>query len=263
MDLPCRHSFVRFTLLGAKVDALTTADLFAVISENIAQKSKFLIGNHNLHSLYLYRRSEVLRAYYERADIIEIDSMPLIAWAKLLGFKVSRANRITYLDYRESFWRLAEDRGWIVYHAGGHPDTLLPAKTNLLARYPRLKLYQHTGYFNIKGEENQRLLADIAEKTPDILFIGMGMPRQELWIEDNYDALPKCVILPVGAAFDYEAGAQYEPPRWMGQWGVEWLARFVNDPKRLFERYFLEPWSLIPAAFGDIWRRMRVRALSL
>lgn len=260
MDTPCRHNFLRISLLGAKVDAFTKADLFAVITEAIEQKKKRLIGNHNLHSLYLFRRSAALRAYYERVDLIEIDSMPMIAWAKLMGHKVSRANRITYLDYRNAFWTQAEEKGWVIYHVGGHPDTIAPARQRLLTQYPNLRLHLHTGYFDTKGAENQRLLADIIAKKPDILFVGMGMPRQEFWIDDNFEALPDCVILPVGAAFDYEAGAQYEPPRWTGQWGVEWLARFVNDPKRLFERYFLEPWALIPAALGDIWQRIVAKA---
>jgi N-acetylglucosaminyldiphosphoundecaprenol N-acetyl-beta-D-mannosaminyltransferase len=261
MEISCRHNFIRFHLLGVTVDALTQSGLFAIICDAVDKKTKLLIGNHNLHSLYLFKRFKALRAYYERVDFIEIDSMPMIAWAKVLGHKVARENRITYLDYRHDFWTLALQNGWVVFHVGGHPDTVAPARASLLARYPQLRLHLHTGYFDVNGDENQRLLAEISAVAPDILFVGMGMPRQELWISDNYDALPDTVILPVGAAFDYEAGAQYEPPRWTGRWGIEWLVRFIYDPKRLFVRYFYEPWFLLPAALGDIWQRIFRRSL--
>ncbi len=95
---------------------------------------------------------------------------------------------------------------------------------------------------------------------PDILFVGMGMPRQELWILNNLEALPNCVIFSVGAAFDYEAGAQAEAPRWMGRMGVEWLFRLVHDPKRLARRYLIEPWSLSGLIARDIVTALRARS---
>ena len=78
------------------------------------------------------------------------------------------------------------------------------------------------------------------------------MPRQELWIVQNLAALPDAVILPVGAAFDYEAGAQKAAPRWMGPLGLEWLFRLAADPRRLFVRYCVEPWFLIGPALADL-----------
>jgi N-acetylglucosaminyldiphosphoundecaprenol N-acetyl-beta-D-mannosaminyltransferase len=80
----------------------------------------------------------------------------------------------------------------------------------------------------------------------------MGMPRQEAWIADNLAALPDCVVFNVGAAFDYEAGAQKAAPRWMGRLGVEWLFRLVSDPRRLFVRYCVEPWRLAGPAIADL-----------
>jgi len=97
----------------------------------------------------------------------------------------------------------------------------------------------------------------VREFKPNVLFVGMGMPRQELWIADNVEALPQAVILPVGAAFDYEAGVQKAAPRWMGRLGVEWLFRLFADPKRLFARYCVEPWFLIGPALGDVREAMR------
>ena len=85
------------------------------------------------------------------------------------------------------------------------------------------------------------------------------MPRQEAWIARNLAALPDCVILNVGAAFDYEAGVQRAAPRWMGRVGLEWLYRLAHDPRRLFRRYCVEPWSLAGPAARDVLTALRRR----
>lgn len=258
MDKPCRLS-----ILGAEVDVITQACVMDFVGRKVAAKERAIVANHNLHSLYLFQKRPDMRAFYEKADLIEIDSTPMIAWAKLMGHKVSRAHRCTYLDFREDFWARAQSNGWRVYHIGGEAAHNDVSKTAILARYPKVHLDLHTGFFDMNGAANEALLADLKTKRPDVLLVGMGMPRQEAWILANLDRLPDCVILPVGAAFDYEAGVMYTPPRWTGQLGIEWLVRFFHEPKRLFERYFIEPWWLIPPAFKDIkslrdvWRRQK------
>lgn len=247
----------RLSLLGAEVDTVTPDQMLDFAAARIAAGEGAVIANHNLHSLYLYQRRADMRAFYAQADLIEIDSTPMIAWAKLLGHDVSRAYRVTYLDYRETFWKRAQASEWRVYHVGGAPQHNAASRAAIQKRYPGISLDLHTGFFDMNGADNDALINDINAKRPDILFVGMGMPRQELWIAANRHRLPPCVIMPVGAAFDYEAGVQYMPPRWTGRLGVEWLARFMADPKRLFERYFIEPWFLIPQAVNDLMRRRR------
>ena len=221
----------------------------------IAAGQGAVVANHNLHSLYLYQRRKDMRAFYAQADLIEIDSTPLIAWGRLLGNALSGEHRVTYLDYRETFWARAQNLGWRVYHVGGAAEHNDYSRAAILARYPGVHVDVHTGFFDMNGAENDALIGDIHDKKPDILFVGMGMPRQEMWILANRHRLPPCVILPVGAAFDYEAGVQYAPPRWTGKVGLEWLFRFAADPQRLFERYFVEPWFLIPQMVKDLSRR--------
>ena len=250
MDHPCRLS-----LLGAEVDLVTPAMVLDLAARGGKDGRAVIVANHNLHSLYLHARDARVREFFARADVIEFDSTPLIAWARLLGHPVSRAHRSTYLDFRHAFWTMTEARGLRVYHVGGAPGVEDRAKAAILERHPRAHLDVHHGYFDMTGPANDAVIADIVAKRPDILFVGMGMPRQELWILDNLDRLPPCAILPVGGAFDYEGGAQYEPPRWTGRLGVEWLARFAADPRRLFTRYFLEPWALVPAALADVTGR--------
>ncbi len=237
---------------------MTPACVMEFVGRKVAAKERAIVANHNLHSLYLFQKRADMRAFYEKADLIEIDSTPMIAWAKLMGHPVSRDHRCTYLDFREDFWALAQTHNWRVYHVGGEAAHNDASKAAILGRFPKVHLDLHTGFFDMKGADNDALLADLKAKRPDVLLVGMGMPRQETWILANLERLPDCVILPVGAAFDYEAGVMYTPPRWTGQLGIEWLVRFFHEPQRLFERYFIEPWWLIPQALRDVWRRRSI-----
>ncbi|KAK0341261.1 hypothetical protein LTR94_027103, partial [Friedmanniomyces endolithicus] len=128
------------------------------------------------------------------------------------------------------------------------------AARRLGERYPGAEIRVRHGFFDAKkgSADNVGLLSEIQAFNPHILFVGMGMPRQELWIADNLASLPPVPILPVGAAFDYEAGVQKAAPRWMGRVGVEWAYRLVQNPRRLFRRYCIEPWTLVPLAISDL-----------
>lgn len=220
-----------------------------------------VVANHNLHSLYLIRRTPGMRRLYDAADLIELDSTPLIHFARLLGHPARSQHRCTYLDWRDHFWSLADRKGWRVLYVGGEDGVAEEAARRLTTRYPGAMVKGLSGYFDATPGSlgNTAVLAAIKDFAPHVLFVGMGMPRQELWIADNLASLPPVPILPVGAAFDYEAGVQKAAPRWMGRLGVEWLFRLIADPKRLFTRYCIEPWFLIGPALGDVREAMRRR----
>lgn len=247
----------RLKLLGVDVDVVRPDQVMDFVSDRVGKGVRTVIANHNLHSVYLFHRHPEMRALYRRADLIEIDSTPMIAWGRLLGYSLSTDHRCTYLDFRETFWTLAQSQGWKVYHIGGCPEHIQASHDTIAGRYPGLHLRVHSGYFDVDGPENEALLADLEAEAPDVILIGMGMPRQEVWVERNYRRLPPSVILPVGGAFDYEAGVTFTPPRWTGRVGLEWLIRFVHDPIRLFGRYFIEPWSLVPLAVSDMIGHLR------
>jgi len=248
----------RLRLLGAEFDLVTPHEVLARAAAWADQGRVAVIANHNSHSLYLYRRSPALRAFFDQADLIEIDSVPVIAWGRLLGLPLRRAHRCTYLDWREAFWRMADERRWKVFYLGGAPGVAEAACARLSARWPNARLASHHGYIDADpaSADNRAVLAQIAAFAPDIVFVGMGMPRQEQWILDNRAAFTRGVLLPVGAAFDYEAGVQTAAPRWLGRIGLEWLFRLATQPRRLAARYLVEPWFLLPAAFGDLRARL-------
>ena len=117
----------------------------------------------------------------------------------------------------------------------------------LRQRWPRLSICTRDGYFDVAraGAANRTVVKRIQEWAPDLIMVGMGMPRQEAWILENLAQLPNAVILPCGAAMDYVAGVVPTPPRWAGRLGVEWLFRLAAEPSRLWRRYLVEPWGIL------------------
>lgn len=250
----------RIALLGAEVDLITPAEVMEAIGRLEAAGRPAVIANHNAHSLYLLRTEPQFAAFYRDADLIEIDSRPMILWGRLLGLPVHGRHRCTYLDWRESFWPLAEQKGWRVFYLGGGPGVAETGAERLRRRWPELNLAVRDGYFDARpeSEENLAVVAQIRAFDPHVVMVGMGMPRQETWIQQNRAAFRRGVFLPVGAAMDYEAGVQSAAPRWLGPLGLEWLYRLATQPRRLAFRYLVEPWSLLPAMGGDIARRLKV-----
>jgi N-acetylglucosaminyldiphosphoundecaprenol N-acetyl-beta-D-mannosaminyltransferase len=244
----------RVRLLGGEVDLITPADVLRCVAAAASGGTSVLIANHNAHSLFLIRRSPRLQAFFAEADLIQIDSTPLILWGRMLGLPLTRSMRSTYLDWREDFWRLADAQQWRVFYLGGAPGVAEAAAARLAERYPNVTIGCQHGFFDHApaSTENRQVLARISAFDPHVLLVGMGMPLQELWALENRPWIARGAILTVGAAFDYEAGVQTAAPRWTGRLGVEWLARLVSQPKRLAGRYLVEPWSLIGPATRDI-----------
>src|SRR5271165_3265892 len=106
----------RVCLLGGDVDLATPQEMLRFVDLAADAGGTALIANHNAHSLFLLRRSAQMRAFFEDADLVQIDSTPLILWGRFLGLPLRRAMRSTYLDWRGEFWRLADARGWRVFY---------------------------------------------------------------------------------------------------------------------------------------------------
>ena len=251
-----RRALERIEVLGAKVDLVRPEEVMHHVELAVDAAKPYLVANHNLHSLYLLRRTPKLAAFFDDADLIEVDSTPVITFTRALGLQSRPFHRCTYLDWRDHFWSVANRKAWRVYYLGGAPGVAQAAADQLNLSYPEAQIRVRDGYFDASpgSAENSENLADIAAFAPHILFVGMGMPRQEEWIVNNRSDLPPCAVFSVGAAFDYEAGVQKAAPRWMGRAGFEWLYRLVHDPVRLWRRYCVEPWFMIIPALRDIRR---------
>ncbi|CAN5154246.1 WecB/TagA/CpsF family glycosyltransferase [soil metagenome] len=246
----------RVWVLGGAMDLVRPEEVFHFVAGKIAARQSAIVANHNLHSLYLIRQDEKVAEFFRKSDLIEVDSVPLIFWARIVGRASRRFHRCTYLDWRDAFWRRAIAENWKVFFVGGARGVGAKAVARIKADWPAAQIATHHGYFDVSegSSENQAVIDAINAYKPDILLVGMGMPRQELWISENLPKLGPCVSFTVGGAFDYEAGVQRPAPRWMGQVGMEWLFRLMVDPQRLFSRYCVEPWHLMGPAIQDVQR---------
>lgn len=173
--------------------------------------------------------------------------MPLVFMGKLLGYPLRRENRMTHLDWVPPILAQAAQKGWRVFYLGTKPGIAEQGAQVWRSKIPKLEIATHHGYFDISHEsfENKQVIAAINAYQPQILMVGMGMPRQEHWIVDNLQQLDVNVIINVGALIDLVAGVIPTPPRWIGRLGFEWLYRLVSNPRYLGRRYLLEPWFLI------------------
>lgn len=245
--------FEKVNFLNVQIDKINMDELTKLVCENIELKRKCLITNHNLHSVYLFQRDEELRKCYELSDYTHIDGMPLVFIGKILRRGTISTHRITYVDW---IYPLLEEVNKIpqlnVFYLGSKHGVADKAVEKLKKRYPKLYFKTHPGYFDMNGIENDALIEEINTFGPHILFVGMGMPRQEHWIYKNYGKLGDCIILPCGACFDYISGEVKTPPRWLGKMYLEWLFRFIFEPKRLFFRYFVEPLFLFPIFLKEL-----------
>lgn len=235
-------------LFSVTVNPLTIENLNALITESVALSRRcVIIGHHNLHSIYLYHHDSKMRAFYAQAQYLHIDGMALVLLGKLLGYPLKREQRVTYVDWVRPLIAEAERQGWRVFYLGSKPGVAASGAEILQREFPRLQIETAHGYFDARlgSSENQEMLDKINTYTPNVLMVGMGMPRQENWIMDNLENIHANTILPCGACIDYVAGAIPTPPRWMGRLGLEWLFRLFSEPKRLWQRYLVEPWFIL------------------
>jgi N-acetylglucosaminyldiphosphoundecaprenol N-acetyl-beta-D-mannosaminyltransferase len=235
------------SLLGHRMHKMSDLGVIDLVSNAIGTCQRYIVGNHNSHSFYLCIREPLMRGFYSIADYVLIDGMSLIMLGRLFGLSLRRQDRATSLDFMPLLLPQAVKNGWRIYFLGSRPGVAECGAAKLRETYPGLLMRTHHGYFNAEksGSENRQILADIAAYDPHVLFVGMGMPRQELWILENREQLSANVVFVCGAHMDYVAGQVSTPPRWLAAIYLEWLYRLITEPRRLWNRYLIEPWAVV------------------
>ena len=200
-----------------------------------------LSGHHNLHSLYLLRTNATVRNFYARCNDCYIDGMAVRL--PLAGARVATAHsqRFSLMDTFPALLERARQQSWKIFYLGSDQAVIEKARERLSREFPGLNMELHQGYF----EDDRQLIEKINTLRPDLLLVGMGMPRQESWLLQHIDQLDVVVAAQAGATLDYFAGAQPKPPGWMSRLGLAWLYRLAHNPQRLWRRYLVEPWSLV------------------
>lgn len=170
------------------------------------------------------------------ADLVVPDGVPLVWGLKLLGN--GSASQVRGSDLFLRLCRDAEQRGIGIGLYGGSEESLEDLLKFLKARFPALQIpfFSSPPFRELTPEENDNYVAEINASGVQILFVGIGCPKQEKWMAEHKDKLP-CVMIGIGAAFDFFSGRKKHAPRWMQKAGLEWLFRLASDPRRLWKRY--------------------------
>lgn len=170
------------------------------------------------------------------SDFNVADGMGVVWAQKVLGH--TRASRVYGPELMLRLLAQAEAHGHSVGLYGGHPDRLVELEKRLIRDYPRLRLVLSISppFGDLPVEEEAALVERIQRADPDLLFVGIGSPRQEKWMARNRPKI-RAVMLGVGAAFDFHANAVPQAPRWVQRIGMEWAFRLLHEPRRLWRRY--------------------------
>jgi N-acetylglucosaminyldiphosphoundecaprenol N-acetyl-beta-D-mannosaminyltransferase len=230
----------RFAILGVQINNLTVPQLHNCIASYIQKSRKALILHANVNGLNLSCKHKWFRRFLNTAQIVFCDGAGVILGARILGYPISQ--RITYADWIWQLAQFAESRGLTLFFLGAQPGIAQKAAARLLERFPNLSIVgTHHGYFDKTpgSPENEAVVQGINAVQPNLLIVGFGMPLQERWLMENWNGLQANVALTGGAVFDYVSGELRRAPRWMTDHSLEWLGRFLIEPRRLWQRYLV------------------------
>ncbi|WP_239022726.1 WecB/TagA/CpsF family glycosyltransferase [Pseudoalteromonas distincta] len=191
----------------------------------------------NVHMCIETLDSNEFKQVVNNADLVIPDGKPL-SWAqKFLGFK--EAKQVRGQDIMNALCAASgEERLNIGFYGGSSDELLSTVKRKMIETYPDIRIsYAYSPPFRpLTLEEDEQVVEDINNANVNVLFVGIGCPKQERWMAGHKDKL-NCVMLGVGAAYDFIAGSKKHAPRWVQKIGMEWLFRLCSEPKRLWRRY--------------------------
>jgi N-acetylglucosaminyldiphosphoundecaprenol N-acetyl-beta-D-mannosaminyltransferase len=227
-------------ILGIKVHLYDVPSLHRDIAAEIRNQGHALVLNVNVNCLNLAYNNDWLRSFINSAEIVFCDSAGVILGARILGYRIPQ--RITYADWIWQLAEFAEPRGFTFFLLGARPGVAREAAACIQERFPDLCIAgTHHGYFDKTpgSPENEAVIQRINAVRPNILVVSLGMPLQEHWLVENWERIEANVALTGGAVFDYVSGRLRRGPRWMTDHGLEWLARWIIEPRRLWKRYLI------------------------
>jgi N-acetylglucosaminyldiphosphoundecaprenol N-acetyl-beta-D-mannosaminyltransferase len=218
------------------VDLLTTEYLLHAVEKAIAGASKWCVIFCNVSTVVSCRHDAALRNAVDCAEVVSPDGMPLVWLARLRGHRIERVDGPSFM---KAAMGNGVRQGWRHYLYGGSPQVLARLIENLERELPGVQICGACSppFRDLTEIEETASVDEINSAAPDLVWVGLGMPKQELWMARNRDRIGAPVLLGVGAAFDFHAGVKKRAPKWMQQRGLEWLHRLVHEPRRLGGRY--------------------------
>ena len=224
---------MRTKLLGVPMDVGTFEDTVKTIQHYISTRSLHnAVIVANVHLLTEAQKNPLLMLAFETSSLAVTDGMPLVWLAKK---EIPQAERIVGVDLMHALCKT----GARIFLLGGVEGVAEALGKKLSQQYPNIVIAGTAcpPFRTLSEKEEVKIIANINQAQPDILFVALGAPKQELWIHKHKTALNVPVLIGVGAAFDYAMDRLSRAPRWMQACGMEWFYRFLQEPRRLFKRY--------------------------
>ncbi|MEL7208303.1 MAG: WecB/TagA/CpsF family glycosyltransferase [Actinomycetota bacterium] len=223
----------RIELFGYEVDAVTTDEALDWVEQMATGDDRGRILTLNATGMMMAEDDAFLDSYLRRAELVVADGQPLVWVAPLFGHRLPE--RVAGIDLVDKMAAQAADRGWSVYLLGAEEDTIAAAAQELERRHPGLKVAGH--HHGFLGDRAADVADEIARSGATLLFAGMGMPRQEQFIDQHWDRLGVDVAVGVGGTFEVITGRLRRAPSRVQRLGLEWAFRMSQEPRRLAGRY--------------------------
>jgi len=222
-------------LLGVRVNVAPFDDAITAVLNAPDTGARLALHFANAHSMVEANRNPQLRSAMN-ANVVEPDGMPLVLLARSRGVKTER---VCGPDFMLALVRRGVPLGRSHFFFGGAPGVAEELARRLGKAYPGLLVAGTISppFRELTPEEDESFVAEINAAKPDYVWVGLGAPKQDLWVAAHRDRLDAAALLAVGAAFDFHSGRRRRAPRWMQRTGMEWLFRLLMEPRRLASRY--------------------------
>lgn len=200
----------------------------------------------NVDQIVRIEKDRYFKKICENCELLLVDGQPLMWIAKLYGrpFK----EKISGSDLVPVLCGLAAEKGYSVFFLGAAPGIAKIAAENMQKEFPKLQVagtYSPPVGFDTDAEEIEKINRILLNSGADMLFVGMGVPKQDIFIYENMEKYNIPMSFSVGGTIDFIAGIQKRAPKWVSEHGLEWLYRFFQEPKRLFKRYFVDDMKIL------------------
>ncbi|MBR2045054.1 MAG: WecB/TagA/CpsF family glycosyltransferase [Agathobacter sp.] len=228
-------------LLNTYVNNVSMDETIRYIEQLIESKKRSYVVAINVDVVMKIEDDTYLKEITDNADMVLVDGKPLI-WVSKWHKNPVKA-KISGSDLVPNICEVAAQKGYSIFFIGGKDGIAEKAKENLEEKLPGINIvgtYAPPFGFEKNQAELDKINNMITEATPDLLIVCFGCPKQEKFIFENYQKYCPTVSICAGATIDFLAGNVKRAPRWMSNYGLEWLYRFLQEPKRLFKRYFID-----------------------
>jgi N-acetylglucosaminyldiphosphoundecaprenol N-acetyl-beta-D-mannosaminyltransferase len=243
----------RIEMMGCRVDNLSMEETLRVVEGFISSGRPHQHVVVNVDKLVKAQKDPDLRRIINDCDLINVDGMPVVWASRLLGRPLKE--RVAGVDLFEALMRRAAVKGWRVFLLGAKEEVVSRVRELYEVKYPGLVIAGHrNGYW--KGEEEEaQVVQEVKRARADILFVAISSPKKEQFLGRWQAEMRVPFAMGVGGTFDVAAGLVKRAPVWMQQVGLEWFYRFLQEPRRMFRRYFVEDMAFVGLLAREMLRR--------